>query len=241
MERTQQLILEAQKGNQVAKETLVEENSGLIWCIVRRFKGRGYDIEDLYQIGAIGLLKCIEKFDITYEVRFSTYAVPMILGEIKRFLRDDGMIKVSRPLKELAARAKYTREAMMHETGKEVTVNDLANELDVSPEDLALAMESGKEVESIYATVYQNDSGNPVYMVDKLEQKDNGHDSLVERIALKEILNQLEQKERQIIVMRYFEDKTQTDIAKKLGISQVQVSRIEKKVLLRLREKLSFQ
>ncbi len=241
MERTQQLILEAQKGDQSAKEMLVEENSGLIWSIVRRFKGRGYDMEDLYQIGAIGLLKCIEKFDISYEVRFSTYAVPMILGEIKRFLRDDGMIKVSRPLKELATRAKYTREMMMHETGKEITVNDLASELQVSPEELALAMESGKEVESIYATVYQNDSGNPVYMVDKLEQKDDGNDCLVERIALKEILNQLEQKERQIIVMRYFEDKTQTDIAKRLGISQVQVSRIEKKVLLRLREKLSFQ
>ncbi|NLK37542.1 MAG: sigma-70 family RNA polymerase sigma factor, partial [Epulopiscium sp.] len=122
MERTQQLILEAQQGSMDAKETLISENSGLIWSIVRRFRGRGYDLEDLYQIGSIGLLKCVDKFDVSYEVKFSTYAVPMIMGEIKRFLRDDGMIKVSRPLKELAVKAKYLRESMMHETGKEVTI-----------------------------------------------------------------------------------------------------------------------
>lgn len=241
MERTHQLILAAQNGDLQAKSTLVEENSGLIWSIVRRFKGRGYEMEDLYQIGAIGLLKCIDKFDISYEVKFSTYAVPMIMGEIKRFLRDDGMIKVSRPLKELATKAKYTRELLMHETGHEITIGQLAERMNVSPEELTLAMDADREVESIYATVYQNDNGNPVYIVDKLEQyHENGGDKIVDLIALKEVLGKLDSKERQIITMRYFEDKTQTDIAKKLGISQVQVSRIEKRVLSVIREKLKL-
>ncbi len=238
MERTQQLILKAQQGSMDAKETLVTENSGLIWSIVRRFRGRGYDLEDLYQIGAIGLLKCIDKFDVSYEVKFSTYAVPMIMGEIKRFLRDDGIIKVSRPLKELAVKAKYTKEKMMHESGKEITIGELAKAMDVSPEELAVAMDADRDVESIYNTVNSQGTGNQMYVVDKLEEKKGGDDSLIERIALKEILNCLESKERQIIIMRYFEDRTQMDIAQKLGISQVQVSRIEKKILSAIRKKM---
>ncbi|HIT87026.1 MAG TPA: RNA polymerase sporulation sigma factor, SigF/SigG family [Candidatus Coprocola pullicola] len=234
------LIQKAQSGEEAAKEKLVSENAGLLWSIVKRFKGRGYEMEDLYQIGAIGLLKCIEKFDVSMEVKFSTYAVPMIMGEIKRFLRDDGMIKVSRPLKELAIKAKYTRQALIHKTGREVTIGELAQELSVSVEELAAAMDADREVESIYATVYQGDNGNsPMYVLDKLEQKrGENDDKLIERIALKEILNQLEPKERQIILLRYFEDKTQSDIAKRMGISQVQVSRIEKKVLMRIRQKM---
>ncbi len=235
-----ELIRQAQSGEQKAKEKLVFENTGLIWSIVKRFKGRGYDLEDLYQIGAIGLLKCIEKFDVTMELKFSTYAVPMIMGEIKRFLRDDGMIKVSRPLKELAVKAKYTRQMLIHKTGREITIGELAKELDVSVEELAAAMDADRDVESIYATVYQGDNNsNHMYVLDKLEQKQNDNDDkLIEKIALKEILNQLEPKEKQIIFLRYFEDKTQSDIAKKMGISQVQVSRIEKKVLSRLRQKM---
>lgn len=236
MDRTQELIQMAQKGDDTAKETLMKENSGLIWSIVRKFKGRGYDLEDLYQIGSIGLLKCIEKFDLSFEVRFSTYAVPMIMGEIKRFLRDDGMIKVSRPLKEMAAKAKYLQESMMHKTGKEPTIGELAQELGTSPEELVVAMDAGREVESIYSTVYQGE-GNPVYLIDKLEQKEAEDNNLVDIITLKEILNKLDKKERQIIVMRYFDDKTQSDIAHVLGISQVQVSRIEKKVLNSIRER----
>ena len=144
-----ELIRQAQSGEQKAKEKLVFENTGLIWSIVKRFKGRGYDLEDLYQIGAIGLLKCIEKFDVTMELKFSTYAVPMIMGEIKRFLRDDGMIKVSRPLKELAVKAKYTRQMLIHKTGREITIGELAKELDVSVEELAAAMDADRDVESI--------------------------------------------------------------------------------------------
>lgn len=238
MERTQQLILEAQQGSMDAKETLISENSGLIWSIVRRFRGRGYDLEDLYQIGSIGLLKCIDKFDISYEVKFSTYAVPMIMGEIKRFLRDDGMIKVSRPLKELAVKAKYLRESMMHETGKEVTIGELAKAMDISPEELTVAMDADRDVESIYNTVNSQESGSQMYVVDKLEEKGGGDDNLIERIVLKQVLCRLQPKERQIIVMRYFEDRTQTDIAQRLGISQVQVSRIEKKVLSSIRKRL---
>ncbi|NLK37889.1 MAG: SigB/SigF/SigG family RNA polymerase sigma factor [Epulopiscium sp.] len=221
-----------------AKETLISENSGLIWSIVRRFRGRGYDLEDLYQIGSIGLLKCIDKFDISYEVKFSTYAVPMIIGEIKRFLRDDGMIKVSRPLKELAVKAKYLRESMMHETGKEVTIGELAKAMDISPEELTVAMDADRDVESIYNTVNSQESGSQMYVVDKLEEKGGGDDNLIERIVLKQVLCRLQPKERQIIVMRYFEDRTQTDIAQRLGISQVQVSRIEKKVLSSIRKRL---
>lgn len=239
MERTHQLILAAQQGDQEAKGILVEENAGLIWSIVRRFRGRGYEMEDLYQIGAIGLLKCIDKFDISYDVKFSTYAVPMIMGEIKRFLRDDGMIKVSRPLKELAVRARYTRETLMQKTGREVTVGELSEQLGISAEELAVAMDADRDVESIYATVYQGDGGSPVYMLDKLSQKEGGDEKMVEMLSLKEVLGRLPPKERQIIVMRYFEDKTQTDIARLLGISQVQVSRIEKKVLAGIREKMN--
>ena len=233
------LIQKAQAGQQEAKEKLVSENTGLIWSIVKRFQGRGYELEDLYQIGAIGLLKCIEKFDVTMNVKFSTYAVPMIMGEIKRFLRDDGMIKVSRPLKELAVKAKYVRQTLIHKTGREVTIGELAKELDVPVEELAAAMDADREIESIYATVYQDSNGsNNMYLLDKIKQNDNG-EKLIEKITLKEMLNQLTPKEKQIILLRYFEDKTQSEIAKKMGISQVQVSRIEKKILNSMKLKLT--
>lgn len=196
-----QLIQQAQSGKQQAKEKLVSENTGLIWSIVKRFQGRGYDLEDLYQIGAIGLLKCIEKFDVTMNLKFSTYAVPMIMGEIKRFLRDDGMIKVSRSLKELAVKAKYTRQMLIHKTGRDVTIGELAKELQVSVEELAAAMDADREVESIYATIYQGDnSSKNMYVLDKLEQKQGDTDEkLIEKIALKEILNQLEPKENRLL------------------------------------------
>lgn len=236
MDRTKELIKLAQQGDEYAKESIIKENSGLIWSIVRKFMSRGYDLEDLYQIGSIGLLKCIEKFDLSYDVKFSTYAVPMIIGEIKRFLRDDGMIKISRPLKEIAMKAKYMQEAMRHKNGCEPTVMELSKALEISAEDLVLAMEAGRDVESIYSTVYQGD-GSPVYLIDKLEQKEGNDDNIVDIITLKDILGRLKPKERQIIMMRYFDDKTQSEIAKVVGISQVQVSRIEKRVLSAIREK----
>ncbi|WP_352399018.1 SigB/SigF/SigG family RNA polymerase sigma factor [Anaerotignum sp.] len=235
MDRTQELILQAKEGNRQAKEILLQENSGLVWSVVRRFQGRGVEMEDLYQIGSIGLLKCIEKFDFSFEVKFSTYAVPMIIGEIRRFLRDDGTIKVSRSLKELAARAKRMQEKLQQETNREVTLQELAEALEVELEQLIPALESKKEVESLNAPVSQQED---LQVQDKLAAKEDG-EQVINRLCLMEALDSLEVKERQIIVLRYFEDRTQTEVAKRMGISQVQVSRIEKKVLERMRKRLS--
>lgn len=235
MEHTYELIRKAQNGDEAAKEQLLQENSGLIWSVVQRFHGRA-EQEDLYQIGAIGLLKCIEKFDFGFEVKFSTYAVPMIIGEIKRFLRDDGTLKVSRSLKELAYRAKKMQEKNLQEEHKELNLQELAKRLEVEKEDLVLALESGREVESLYA---QNGSEQdaPLQLIDKLADTTET-EKMMERLSLMEALERLEKKERQIITMRYFQDRTQSDVAKQIGISQVQVSRIEKRILSEMRETL---
>lgn len=235
MDRTQELIRQAKEGDRQAKEILLQENSGLVWSVVRRFHGRGVEMEDLYQIGAIGLLKCIDKFDFSFEVKFSTYAVPMIIGEIRRFLRDDGTIKVSRSLKELAVKAKKMQEKLQQETNREVTLLELAQALDVEVEQLVPALESKREVESLNAPISQQDD---LQIQDKLAAKEDG-EQVINRLCLMDALDSLEVKERQIIVLRYFEDRTQTEVAKRMGISQVQVSRIEKKVLERMRKRLS--
>ena len=235
MEHILNLITLAQQGDEEATEQIMKENSGLIWSVVKKFAGRGHEADDLYQIGAIGLLKCIRKFDMSYDVKFSTYAVPMIVGEIKRFLRDDGMIKVSRPLKELAGKARYMQEALTSRLGRQPTISELAKELGADVEDLIVAMEAGMEVESLYATIHQGDGG-PIYLIDKLNSKEG--DEMVEIMALKQLIGRLKPKERQVIMMRYFQDKTQTEVARDIGVSQVQVSRIEKKVLQTIREGL---
>jgi len=238
MDRTLELIELSQNGDKRARDTLVEENTGLVWSVVKRFMGRGYEADDLFQIGSIGLMKCIDKFDASFGVKFSTYAVPMIMGEIKRFLRDDGMIKVSRPLKEIALKAKYAQENLQQATGKVPTIAEVALALEIDVEELAHAMDAGGEVESLYAVVHQGD-GSPVYLLDKLEMAGHDHgQALIDRIALRELITKLEPKERQVIVMRYFQDKTQSQIADAIGVSQVQVSRIEKRVLKTLRMKL---
>ena len=235
MEHTYELIQRAQMGDNAAKEQLLQENNGLIWSVVRRFYGRG-EQEDLYQLGAIGLLKCIEKFDFNFDVKFSTYAVPMIMGEIKRFLRDDGTIKVSRSLKELAYRAKKIQEKVLQEENREMSLQEIATLLEVEKEELVLALESGREIESIYS---QNggDKETPLQLIDKLTDASE-NERMMERISLMEALDHLEMKERQIITMRYFQDRTQSDVAKQIGISQVQVSRIEKRILSQMREVL---
>lgn len=231
------LIKLAQDGDKRALEIIIETNSGLIWSVVRRFLNRGYDADDLYQIGSIGLLKCVQKFDINFEVKFSTYAVPMIMGEIKRFLRDDGMIKVSRPLKEMATKAKYLKDAITKEKNQEPTINEMAVALDVPVEDLILALDADREIESLYSTVYQND-GKSVYLIDKLEIKGDSSENIVDSIVLNQIIDNLDDREKDIIKLRYFEDKTQSQVAKIIGVSQVQVSRIEKKVLSKIRSYL---
>jgi len=238
MNATLALIARAQAGDNEATEQLITENSGLIWSVVKKFSKRGHELDDLYQIGAIGLLKCIRKFDVGFGVQFSTYAIPMIIGEIKRFLRDDGMIKVSRPMKEMATKARYATELLTSRLGRQPTISELAAELDVSSEELVVAMEAGMDVESLYATIYQGD-GSPIFLIDKVAQSLDDGDRAVNVLALKQLIDGLKPKERQVIILRYFQDKTQMEVAKAIGVSQVQVSRIEKKVLLALRDGLS--
>lgn len=237
MEHTIALIKRSHEGDEKARTQLVEENVGLVWCVVKRFYGRGTEPEDLFQIGSIGLLKAIDKFDLSYEVKFSTYAVPMISGEIKRFLRDDGMIKVSRSLKELAYKAYLAKEEMQERLNREPTVEELAKKLKVEKEELALALESGGEVESLHKPIYQKD-GNEIQLMDKLEEKEGQEEKILNHMLLKQLLEQLEKEERQLIYMRYFANKTQSEVGKILGISQVQVSRLEKKILGNLRGKI---
>ena len=237
LKTTLALIKRAQEGDDAAAEQLIKENSGLIWSVVKKFAKRGHEPEDLFQIGAIGLLKCIRKFDSGYDVRFSTYAIPMIIGEIKRFLRDDGLIKISRPLKELATKARYVQEQLTAKLGRQPSIGELAQELGVDVEDLVVAMEAGLDVESLHATIYQGD-GSPIYLIDKVAQNMDSGDKSITVMALKQLIGRLKPKERQVIVLRYFQDKTQMEVAKAIGVSQVQVSRIEKKVLLALRDAL---
>lgn len=231
-----ELIKLAHMGDKEARDTLVFENTGLIWSIVRRFAGRGYELDDLFQIGCIGILKAIDKFDMTYEVRFSTYAVPMILGEIKRFIRDDGMVKISRSVKESGWRIRNAESELIVRLGREPTIDEIAKHIEMSREEVVLTMEANREVESINRVVYENE-GNEVCIGDQIADKSNGEE-LVNRIVLKKLLEELKDKERLIIKLRYFSDKTQAQVAESLGISQVQVSRLEKKILLRLREKM---
>ena len=230
MTETLALIARAQGGDDAATEQLITENNGLIWSVVKKFAKRGYELDDLYQIGAIGLLKCIRKFDSSFDVKFSTYAIPMIIGEIKRFLRDDGMIKVSRPMKETATKARYVTEMLTAKLGRRPTINELAEELGITTEELVVAMEAGKDVESLHATIYQSD-GSPIYLIDKVALGENDGEKIVNHLTLKQMIEGLKPKERQVIILRYFQDKTQVEVAKAIGVSQVQVSRIEKKVL----------
>lgn len=237
MDHTLALIGRAHQGDKEARDTLFEENVGLIYSVARRFLGRGVEMEDLFQIGSIGLLKAVDHFDTAFDVKFSTYAVPMITGEIKRFLRDDGMLKVSRSLKENHYRIYQVREELERRLGREPTLTEISGEIGIPMEELVLTMESKVEVESLHRTIYQGE-GTEISLMDKLPEKENQQELLLDRIFLEEILDTLEPKERQLIYMRYFKDMTQTEIAGELGVSQVQVSRMEKRILQNLRKKL---
>lgn len=234
MDETMELIHMAHEGDKDARDRLVMENVGLIWSIVRRFSGRGYEMEDLFQIGSIGLIKAIDKFDTGFDVKFSTYAVPMITGEIKRFLRDDGMIKVSRSLKEMGMKVRAAREEMTYVLGREPTIEEIAGRLDASREEVAASLEAGAEVESLYKPAGGKDDTTTCLM-DRLEEESNHHEELLNRMVLKELMEGLTEEQRQIIIRRYFYNQTQTQIAGELGISQVQVSRLEKRILKEMR------
>ena len=237
MDHTIVLIQKSHEGDKEARARMVEENTGLVWCVVKRFYNRGVEMEDLFQIGTIGLLKAIDKFDLNYDVKFSTYAVPMITGEIKRFLRDDGMIKVSRSLKELSYKAYLCREKLQERFGREPSVTELAGELGVEPEELMAALDASSEVESLHKPIYQSD-GQEVSLMDRLPWRAEPEEEILDHLLLKELLGGLEKEERQLIYLRYFADRTQAQAGKELGISQVQVSRLEKKILKSMREQI---
>lgn len=232
-----QNIIEAQNGNEEAMENLVKENNGLIWSIVKRFKDRGYELEDLYQLGCMGFIKCIHKFDTNLEYKLSTYAVPYILGEIKRFLRDDGPIKVSRSTKELLIKIKEIQRIYLNKEGKELSVKEIAEELNVETEEVVYALTTSRPLESINEEVYEENDRTT--LIDKISLNTDEESKVVDKIVLQNILNSLSKEEKDIIILRYFREQTQTQVAKLLGISQVQVSRIEKKILGNLRAKFA--
>lgn len=234
-DRTVQLIALAHQGDKAARDILVEENVGLIWSIVRRFAGRGCETEDLFQIGSIGLMKAIDKFDTAFEVKFSTYAVPLIMGEIKRFLRDDGMIKVSRSVKEMGIRVSASRQKLAGALGREPTLEELAEDVGASREEVAVSLEAGAQVESLYAPASGGEETN-LSLLDRLSEENGQNEEVINRVVLRELLGSLEKRERELIVRRYFYDQTQTKIAELMGLSQVQVSRLEKRILKKMRK-----
>ena len=238
MDHTLALIGRAHQGDKEARDTVFEENMGLVYSVAKRFLGRGLEMEELFQIGSIGLLKAVDKFDFSYEVKFSTYAVPMISGELKRYLRDDGMIKVSRSLKELANKIYFCHEQLQEKLGREPTVEEISGELGISPEELTMALEASGDIESLQKPIYQKE-GQEIRLMDKLQGKDREEDKVLNHMLLEELLNSLGKMDRQLIWLRYFENQTQTQVGQELGISQVQVSRMEKRILRQMREKIA--
>ncbi len=237
MEEVSVLIAKSQQGDKKAREVLIENNLGLVHAIVRRFWGRGVEQEDLFQIGTIGLIKAIDHFDLSYDVKFSTYAVPLINGEIKRFLRDDGPLKVPRSIKEQAMKVCIIRQRLQGILGREPNLTEIAEETGMSVEEIVSATEADYRVDSIYGSVYQND-GKELMLMDTLGEEDKEREALLNHMLLQQLMKELSETENLLIKMRYFQDKTQTEVAACLGVSQVQVSRMEKKILLAMRSKL---
>ena len=216
---------------------LVVNNSGLVWSIVKRFMGRGYENDDLYQIGCLGLIKAIKRFDTNLDVQLSTYAVTYILGEIKRFIRDDGIIKVSRSTKELAIKIKMIQKEYLDKNGLEININQIAEILKLPKEEIAVAIESTRAVDSIYEEDNKG-SQDERKIIDKFPCNNNESEKIIDRIALREAISELNDREKQIILLRFYKEQTQSQVGKILGITQVQVSRIEKKVLERMKLRL---
>ena len=229
-------IIEAQNKSEDAMEKIVTNNSGLVWSIVNRFLGRGYSKEELYQIGCIGLIKAVQRFDITFEVKISTFAVPYIMGEIKRFIRDDGPIKVSRSIKELGAKIRDVQREDLAKNGKDIKISELSKILNVSNEEIATALDAARPIDSIDEEAYEGEEKES--KISKIGNNKDEVGDLINKMTLKKLINELDEREQKIIALRYFKDKTQTEVAKMLGISQVQVSRIEKKTLLEMRQKI---
>ena len=234
MSQTEELIRQAQAGDRAASEALVTENSGLIWSVARRFIGRGTESDDLYQLGCLGLLKAVEGFDLEYGTQFSTYAVPKIAGEIRRFLRDDGAVKVSRSLKEQAMSIKVARNNLATALGRGPTILEISRQTGFTPEEIALAENATAATESI-----QRETGEEGFSLENVLTDTESEEKMVERIALTQAITRLPEREAMVIKLRYFHGLTQERVARVLDVSQVQVSRIEKKALGHLRELLS--
>ncbi len=238
-ENDKEAIQKAQQGDKELLEKLITENSGLIWSIVKRFSGRGFELEDLYQIGCVGFIKSIKRFDTSFEVKLSTYTVPYILGEIKRYIRDDGTIKISRSIKELQAKIKQIQVEYRNIHKEDITIEEIAEKLKIAKEDVAIALEASKPIESI-DSVYQSEKGEKgIGLIEKISTGENEEEKITNRIALKEAIDGLNPKDKQIILLRFYKEKTQTEVAKILGVSQVQVSRTERKILNKMRTLLS--
>lgn len=235
MDAVTALIKQAHAGDKDAREKLISDNMGLVWSIVRRFEHRGHEKEELFQIGCIGLMKAIDKFEIAYEVKFSTYAVPMIMGEIKRFLRDSSMMKVSRSLKENGWKVKKASDMLSQKYGRDATLQEISTEIGLSVEEIVEAMEANEEVTSIYQPVYQSEDSE-IYLVDQVSGGGMQRtEELLNHMLLEQLLGELEETEKELIELRYFKEMTQTQIAEILGVSQVQVSRMEKRILLQMK------
>lgn len=234
------LIRKAHMGDKVSRDKVLTENTALIWSIVRRFLNRGYEGEDLFQIGCIGMLKAIDRFNESYNVAFSTYAVPLITGEIRRFLRDDGIIKISRTIKENQNKIIAETEKYREKYNMEPTIEQLGEICDLTKEDVVTAIESLRNVESIYKEIDNSSDGNAVGIVDRLVDKTDHEKMVIDRMLIKQLLDTLDEQERNIIILRYYKNKTQSDIADKIGITQVQVSRLEKKILEKLKKQINF-
>ena len=233
-------IKRAQNGDKFEMDRLIRENNGLIWSIVKRFMNRGYEVEDLYQIGCMGFIKSIKRFDTNFEVKLSTYSVPYILGEIKRFIRDDGPIKVSRSIKELNVKINELKRHYLLKTGKEITIEQICKELKVEKEDIIIAMESTNAVESMDATANtENKDGKQMTVFEKISTGKNEEELITNKMVINQLINELKDREKEIILLRFFKEKTQTEVAKILGISQVQVSRLERKILNEMKTKLT--
>ncbi|MBM7621280.1 RNA polymerase sporulation sigma factor SigF [Sutcliffiella halmapala] len=230
-----ELIKRSQDGEQEARDLIVSKNMRLVWSVVQRFMNRGYEPDDLFQIGCIGLLKSVDKFDLSYDVKFSTYAVPMIIGEIQRFIRDDGSVKVSRSLKEVANKIRKAKDELSKRYGRVPTINEIAEFLEITAEEVVLAQEAARAPSSIHETVYEND-GDPITLLDQIA--DHSENRWFDKIALKEAIEELDEREKLIVYLRYYKDQTQTEVAQRLGISQVQVSRLEKKILVQMKDRM---